>query len=153
METYTKTRTIEYKDPRRFPVTYEYLVDNRNDQPLTGLYKVITGPNSFYYCKYKNGVEANEGINFIEYHQYGKLVRLDFKSYAILGSKYLSVPHYSCDKKIKGFFKEVTSDAILQKVVIKQKIKKDTVYWIIKGSSYKKPYKLPFEKRRLKGCF
>ncbi|MEN7550772.1 hypothetical protein AAG747_22820 [Rapidithrix thailandica] len=150
-ETYTKTETIEYKNPRLFPFTYEYLVDKRNDQPLTGLYKVITGPNSFFYCKYVSGVEANEGINFIEYYQNDKLVKMEIKGDMYMGTKYLSLPHYSCDKKIKGFFKEITSDAIVEEVVIKQKVKEDTVYWIVKSKRY--PYKIPFEKHRLKGCF
>ncbi|MEN7550774.1 hypothetical protein AAG747_22830 [Rapidithrix thailandica] len=152
METYTKTRTIEYKDPRRIPFTYEYLVDKRNDQPLTGLYKVITGSNSFYYCKYKNGIEANRALNFIEYHQNGKLIQIDIKGDAILGSRYLSVPNYSCDKKIKGFYKEVVSDAIVEEVIIKQKVKKGKIHWNVKAK-HNVSFKGIFEKHRLKGCF
>ncbi|MEN7550776.1 hypothetical protein AAG747_22840 [Rapidithrix thailandica] len=148
-EIYTKTAFID-DNPRTKPSVFEYLVDKRNDKPLTGLYKVITGLNSFYYCRYKNGVETLE-LNYIEYHQDGKLVRMDIKSHLLLGSKYLSVPNYSCDKKIKGFYKSVISDAIVEEVVIKQKVKEDTVYWIVKSKRY--PYKIPFEKHRLKGCF
>ncbi|MEN7550773.1 hypothetical protein AAG747_22825 [Rapidithrix thailandica] len=151
-ETYTKTRTINENSPRLEPRTRSYLIDKRNDEPLTGLYKVITGSNSFYYCRYDNGAEVNYGLNYIEYHQNGKLIQIDIKGVAIFGSKYLTVPNYSCGKKIKGFYKEVVSDAIVEEVIIKQKVKKGKIHWNVKAK-HNVSFKGIFEKHRLKGCF
>lgn len=130
---YHKVDTI-YKTKSK-PIITNIKIDKQNNKPLNGFYKIITGQDTYFITRYKNGLEDNAIFNYIKYYANDNLHRIDLKGAKTIGYQYIRIPIFNgcTNKKIKAYFVESDSDIITESIEIK--IEKNKKHVIVKTYS------------------
>jgi hypothetical protein len=119
------------ENPRLAPIITLRKINNENNTPLNGVYKIITAKDSYHFMQYKNGLEENEYPTFTTYYKNDKLIAIDLRGTRIYGYYYISIPNFEClsNHYMKAFKKDYDTNEIKQEFVIFQKINKKRIKW------------------------
>ncbi|MCX8534112.1 hypothetical protein [Chryseobacterium luquanense] len=107
--------------------------NKKNGTLLTGLYRINIDDNTYFITNYKNGIEDSTIFNYKKGYRNGKLKELEIMGYQMIGEAYISIPEYNCNTNsfLDGFTKEYSNDMIIDKIRIRQKIRKKVICWKI----------------------
>ncbi|QCE42751.1 hypothetical protein [Psychroserpens sp. NJDZ02] len=129
-----KTDTIH--STRTKSIITKKSINKQYNKPLNGLYKVITGNDTFFITKYKEGLEDNKVFNYVKYYYKGKLFKIEVKGIQIIGTNYISIPKYNCkNTTLQGNYIDITNDKIVEPIKIKQRARKKHILWKIKSKN------------------
>lgn len=117
-------------NPRLSPSIPETRIDTLTEKPLNGLYKIKVSSTEYSLINYKNGAEDNIGLSFVKHYKNDKLTSIEVKGVTIIGSSYISIPNYNfISGYLNGYTKDYSSNQVLDKIKIYQKIKKKRIDW------------------------
>lgn len=130
-------QVYDLKNPRGgYQVIKEFSLKESGEK-LNGFYK-ITAENHHYTLYFENGIKSLKSepyINIVKYYQGDKIYQLDiFYPIFVTNLYYYSVENFDPKaKKLVGYKKSIFDDVSQTSFKIRQKTKKDSIQWILKG--------------------